>query len=115
MVANPATRDLNRSYGKIEATSPAMAATLLSAVYTGEYMISPTHGKTSSRREATNAMQQTVAADSVGFPIDAAQQSAQDVWQIRLNSLQQWVCELLIKNQQLRMALTEIKAREQQG
>jgi hypothetical protein len=60
-------------------------------------------------------MQQPVAADSVGFPIDAEQQGAQDVWQIRLCSLQQWVCELLIKNQQLRMALTEVKAKEQQG
>ena len=26
-------------------------------------------------------------------------------WQKLLNSLQQWVCELLIKNQKLRMAL----------
>jgi hypothetical protein len=26
-------------------------------------------------------------------------------WQKLLNSLQQWVCELLIKNQELRMAL----------
>jgi hypothetical protein len=56
-----------------------------------------------------------VAADSVGFPKDAEQQGTQDVWQIRLCSLQQWVCELLIKNQQLRMALTEVKAKEQQG
>jgi hypothetical protein len=26
--------------------------------------------------------------------------------------LQEWICELLIKNQQLRMALIEVKARE---
>jgi hypothetical protein len=30
-----------------------------------------------------------------------------------VESLQAWICELLIKNQQLRMALMEVKAREQ--
>jgi hypothetical protein len=29
-----------------------------------------------------------------------------------VESLQEWICELLIKNQQLRMALVELKARE---
>jgi hypothetical protein len=33
-------------------------------------------------------------------------------WQAKLLCLQGWICELLIKNQQLRMALMEIKSRE---
>jgi len=36
-------------------------------------------------------------------------------WQSRLRSLQQWICELLIKNQQLRLALMEMKERLKQG
>lgn len=36
-------------------------------------------------------------------------------WQSRLRSLQQWICELLIKNQQLRLALIEMKERLKQG
>lgn len=31
-----------------------------------------------------------------------------------LESLQEWICEPLIKNQQLRNALIELKAREQE-
>lgn len=33
-------------------------------------------------------------------------------WQNLLNSLQQWVCELLIKNQELRMALQAVATQE---
>ena len=33
-------------------------------------------------------------------------------WQIRLRGLQECICELLTKNQQLRMTLIEMKARE---
>jgi len=33
-------------------------------------------------------------------------------WQDHLRSLQQWVCELLIKNQELRMALESATAQE---
>jgi hypothetical protein len=35
-------------------------------------------------------------------------------WQKLLNSLQQWVCELLIKNQELRMALELAAAQEKE-
>ena len=35
-------------------------------------------------------------------------------WQKLLNSLQQWVCELLIKNQELRMALESAAAQEKE-
>lgn len=35
-------------------------------------------------------------------------------WQDRLRSLEQWVCELLIKNQKLRMALESARAQEEE-
>jgi len=35
-----------------------------------------------------------------------------DEWRDLLRSLQQWVCELLIKNQELRMALESAQERE---
>jgi hypothetical protein len=35
-------------------------------------------------------------------------------WQEPLNSLQQWVCELLIKNYELRMALESAAAQEKE-
>jgi hypothetical protein len=33
-------------------------------------------------------------------------------WEAKLNSLQGWICELLIKNQQLRIALMDSKVTE---
>jgi hypothetical protein len=33
-------------------------------------------------------------------------------WEAKMNSLQRWICELLIKNQQLRIALMERKVTE---
>jgi hypothetical protein len=48
----------------------------------------------------------TVAVDCVRNP--EAEDSQQE-WQTRLRSLEQWICELLIKNQQLRWALMEIE------
>ena len=35
-------------------------------------------------------------------------------WQDHLRSLQQWVCELLIKNQELRMALESATTQEEE-
>jgi hypothetical protein len=39
----------------------------------------------------------------------------EDEWQERLRYLEQWICELLIKNQQLRMSLESVKALEQRS
>jgi hypothetical protein len=40
-----------------------------------------------------------------------------DQWQDRLRSLEQWVCELLIKNQELRLALesSAVRGKEKQN
>jgi hypothetical protein len=36
----------------------------------------------------------------------------EEEWQERLKCAQQWICDLLIKNQQLRMSLESARARE---
>ena len=50
---------------------------------------------------------------TVTVPIDrvrnAAAEDSQEEWQARLRGLEQWICELLIKNQQLRWALMEME------
>jgi hypothetical protein len=48
----------------------------------------------------------TVTVDRVRNP---AAEDSQEEWQTRLRSLEQWICELLIKNQQLRWALMEME------
>jgi hypothetical protein len=48
----------------------------------------------------------TVPVDRVRNP---AAEDSQEEWQTRLRSLEQWICELLIKNQQLRWALMEME------
>ena len=48
----------------------------------------------------------TVPVDRVGNP---TAEDLQEEWQTRLRSLEQWICELLIKNQQLRWALMEME------
>ena len=39
-------------------------------------------------------------------------EAMKEEWEAKLNSLQGWICELLIKNQQLRIALMESKVTE---
>jgi len=46
------------------------------------------------------------------YPPEMSIDDLREEWQIRLQSLQDWICELLIKNQQLRIALVEAKAKE---
>ena len=51
-----------------------------------------------------------VSNASAGFVSEAPLGDPED-WETRLRSLQDWICELLIKNQQLRMALMEMIAK----
>jgi hypothetical protein len=48
----------------------------------------------------------------VGRVSNFATDNPHEEWQSQLRSLQQWICELLIKNQELRWALMEMKERE---
>jgi hypothetical protein len=52
------------------------------------------------------------AADSTDLLADQYAAIMQERSQAKLLGLQQWICELLIKNQQLRMTLMEMKAAE---
>jgi hypothetical protein len=48
------------------------------------------------------------------FPVDPLEISPEGLekeWRIRLQSLQEWLCLLLAKNQQLRMELMEARAK----
>jgi hypothetical protein len=58
----------------------------------------------------------SVKRTAVAFPVDRvsnlAREDSPEEWQSWLLSLQQRICELLIKNQQLRWALMEMKKLE---
>jgi hypothetical protein len=77
-------------------------------------MISPNHGQPSLLDNSTAPMQPVAETNSVRIAKNTERETAQDALRIRLWSLQQWTCELLIKNQQLRMALSEVKETERQ-
>jgi len=68
--------------------------------------------------ESVAAVQRLRTIASVGSPVSvdsAPEWTMEDLpeeWQFRFQSLQDWVGQLLIKNQQLRMVLIEIKARD---
>jgi hypothetical protein len=70
-------------------------------------------GESSSRADHVLASNASFAPNAM-FPVDPAEISAEGLekeWRIRLQSLQEWVCLLLTKNQQLRMELMEAKAK----
>jgi len=48
----------------------------------------------------------TVAFDA-GWQDDLPSREREEEWQRRVNSLQEWIAELLIRNQQLRMSLLD--------
>jgi hypothetical protein len=54
----------------------------------------------------------SVAESRYEQPNQQANRELEEEWQDRLRSLQRWICELLIKNQQLRMSLELATAAE---
>lgn len=42
-----------------------------------------------------------------GFGQEQPESAQEEFWQDRMRSLQQWICELLIENQQLRMSISK--------
>ena len=55
---------------------------------------------------------QSLASRFIAPPQDEEPARGPEEWHDHLRSLQQWVCELLIKNQELRMALELATAQE---
>jgi hypothetical protein len=47
-----------------------------------------------------------------GYSAEMSIEDLHEEWQTRLRSMQEWICQLLIKNQQLRMALMEAQAKK---
>jgi hypothetical protein len=65
-------------------------------------------GKANAGSITPGRLSRYVVSESQGKELEAGQEE----WRDRLRSLEQWICELLIKNQQLRMALESAAAPE---
>lgn len=74
---------------------------MTASTHTESFLDSCLRGATGNRNTMASAV----------FIPDMRMDNPRQEWQDQLTSLQQWVCELLIKNQQLRMALMEMKAK----
>jgi len=74
-------------------------------------MSTPPRGEPLSRIGSVLPMRGGGGADLTDILSDLLVDGLQEEWQARLQGLQGWICELLIKDQQLRMALMEMKAR----
>ena len=66
------------------------------------------------REQSLSRTDRHFRAAEAAMPADRLEllfEGSQDEWQIRQQTLQEWICVLLIKNQQLRMELMEVKAK----
>jgi hypothetical protein len=81
-------------------------------------MTGPPGGGPPPHAASIAAVQRPGTIASVGSPVSVVappewtMEGLPEEWQVRFRSLREWICQLLIKNQQLRMALMEMKARE---
>src|SRR5689334_6685204 len=73
-------------------------------------MISLPYGRPMSSAEPIVSLQATGRTSGAGSQLNPTPEESHQAWQCQLGNLQQCICELLIKNQQLRMALRELKA-----
>jgi hypothetical protein len=75
-------------------------------------MTNSSPGDSFSQNGPINPLKRMSAAASVHLVFSFAAQESHEEWQSQLQSLQQLICELLVKNQQLRSALMEAKELE---
>src|SRR5258708_31670258 len=73
-------------------------------------MISPPYGIPMSPAESIASLQAPGRTSGAGSQLNPTPEESHQAWQFQLGNLQECICELLIKNQQLRMALRELKA-----
>jgi hypothetical protein len=66
----------------------------------------------SSQEARVNTMTRVPSAVPVGRSAGFATDDSHEEWQKQLRSLQELICELLVKNQKLRWALMEMKTHE---
>ena len=74
-------------------------------------MIVPQPGNPFTQGHSTPPIQDAMITPQGSCQAESPVEGLQDDWRIRLRNLQEWICELLIKNQQLRMALIDTEAR----
>jgi hypothetical protein len=84
----------------------------MSAVCAGINMTTLPPGIPFSQDAPANLVKLNVVAAPAGRVSALAMEDSHEEWQSRLRSLQQLICDLLIKNQQLRWALTEMEELE---
>jgi hypothetical protein len=90
----------------------------MSAICAGINMTTLPRGIPFSQDTPVNSENRIVAAVPAARVSNLATEDSPEEWHSRLRSLQRWICELLIKNQQLRCALMEMKdlvPRENEG
>jgi hypothetical protein len=73
-------------------------------------MISHPYGRPMSPAEPIASLQATGRTSGAGSQLTPTPEESHQAWRFQLGNLQECICELLIKNQQLRMALRELKA-----
>jgi hypothetical protein len=66
-------------------------------------------GNSFPQHAPVNSVTGMAIAVPVDRVVDFATEDSHEEWQSQLRSLQQLICELLVKNQQLRWALMEMK------
>ena len=75
-------------------------------------MSTPPQGEPFSQAGSIAPSRRTGVEDSTDPLLGLSEEVLPERWRTRLQGLQDWICELLIKNQQLRMSLESAKARE---
>ena len=78
-------------------------------------MISLPYGRPMSSAEPIAPLQAPGRTSGSGSQLNPTPEESYQAWQFQLWSLQECICELLIKNQQLRMALRELKSTLSEG
>jgi hypothetical protein len=87
----------------------------MSAIPAGIKMTTLPPGIPFSQEAPDNSVKRNLVAVPVGRVPNLATEDSPEEWQSRLRSLQQWICELLIKNQQLRWILMEMEELDPRG
>jgi hypothetical protein len=82
------------------------------AIYTGDQHEHSAPGRAILASRLNRALEAYGVEDSTDPLLGLSEEVLPERWRTRLQGLQDWICELLIKNQQLRVALMEMQARE---
>ena len=82
------------------------------SLYAGINMTTLLPGSSFSQHAPVNSVKHKAAAVALGRVSNLAAEALHHDWEGQVQSLRQLICELLVKNQQLRWALMEMKEHE---